>query len=344
MRLTPAAALAVVLGTGVAAGTGAPDVQHLRAIGGLPPHLAGAFAEITACHLTSDARQYLVFDRREHAVYRVDPAAAEPTKVLQIGFEQGRLLKPIAFDSAPDGTFAVADAPEGRPRIQVFVEEGSSLGGFTIRAGVVPFITLGDHVLSGVASIQYTGRSVFVSQPETGRLVTEYDPRGGVLRSFGELRATGHERDQDVHYALNTGLPLVNPKGGFYYVFLSGRPMFRKYDAKGSLVFERHIEGVELDTFVQALPTTWTPRRAGERDEFPIVPASVRTAAVDPDGHLWISLAVPYTYVYDASGDKRRTLQFRGAGVLSAAGFYFTRDNRVLVTPGCYAFRRPQAP
>ena len=68
------------------------------------------------------------------------------------------------------------------------------------------------------------------------------------------------------------------------------------------------------------------------------MPAIVRTAAVDRDGNLWISLAVPYTYVYDSTGDKRRTLLFRAAGVIAPTSFFFTRDRRVLVTPGCYAF------
>ncbi len=64
----------------------------------------------------------------------------------------------------------------------------------------------------------------------------------------------------------------------------------------------------------------------------------IRTAAVDPAGNLWISLTAPYTYVYDSAGDKRRTLQFRAAGVVAPTSFFFTRDGRVLITPGCYAF------
>ena len=51
---------------------------------------------------------------------------------------------------------------------------------------------------------------------------------GTTRRTFGNLRPTGHERDPEVHRAMNVGLPLVNPKGGFYFVFLSGMPMFRK--------------------------------------------------------------------------------------------------------------------
>jgi len=228
----------------------------------------------------------------------------------------------------------VADAPGNQQRVQFFTASGTTLGGFTMPGRGVPQITLGDLVLSGLGTLEYTGQTVLISQPELGSLVVEYLPTGTPLRTFGDLRETGQEKDPQVHHALNVGITLLNPRGGYYFVFLSGVPLFRKYDAAGKLVFERHIEGVELDPYVGKLPTTW-PRRRGE---IPIVPATVRTAAVDPDGNLWISLAAPYTYVYDPSGDKRRTFQFRGAGIISPTSFFFTRDRRVLVTPGCYAF------
>jgi len=53
---------------------------------------------------------------------------------------------------------------------------------------------------------------------------------------------------------------------------------------------------------------------------------------------------VPYTYVYDGSGDKQRTLQFRAAGIMSPRSLFFTADRRVLVTPGCYAFPAARGP
>ena len=112
-------------------------------------------------------------------------------------------------------------------------------------------------------------------------------------------------------------------------MFLSGVPMFRKYDAAGTLVFERHIEGVELDPYLERMPTTW-PRRRGQT-EIPLVPAMVRTAAVDR-GRQPVDLAggarTPTSTI--ASGDKRRTLQFRGAGIIAPTSFFFTRDRRVL--------------
>jgi hypothetical protein len=51
-----------------------------------------------------------------------------------------------------------------------------------------------------------------------------------------------------------------------------------------------------------------------------------------------VSLDVPYTYVYDRRGDKRRVLQFRAAGLLSPTHLSFNPKGRLLATPGCYVF------
>lgn len=309
-------------------------VETLRSTAALPPHIAGAFQEIAACHLTPEG-DYLVFDRRAHAVYSASRAAAR--KIVEIGVEAGRLLRPLAFDSASDGTFVIADAPTGVQRMQVFFYLGGSTGGFTLPGRTIPRVALGDLVLSGIGSLDYTGKSILISQPDSGALVTEYALDGRVLRSFGDLRATGHEAERDLHVALNAGIPLAIPGGGFYFVFLSGVPMFRKYDAAGTLLFERHIEGVELDRHIQSLPGTWPMRKTSE-GEFPNVPPSVRTAAVSPDGELWVSLVTPQTYVYDTAGDKRRAIEFHAAGVTAPSNFYFVPDGRLLIAPGCYTF------
>ena len=150
-----------------------------------------------------------------------------------------------------------------------------------------------DHaVLSGIGSLQYTGTSILMSQPETGALISEYELNGGVHRTIGRLRATGHEDDPELHLALNSGIPLVDPAGGFFFVFQAGEPVFRKYDAAGQLVFERRIQGREIDTLIANLPTTWQRRKTSE-GELPLVTPTIRTAAVDPDGHLWIAFTEP---------------------------------------------------
>jgi len=121
-------------------------------------------------------------------------------------------------------------------------------------------------------------------------------------------------------------------------VFQAGEPAYRKYDRDGTLVFERRMSGLEIDRLIATQPTSW-PKRQTSEGEMPLVPPIVRTAAVDEAGHLWIAFVVPYTYVYDADGDKIRAVQFRGAGIITPNSLFFGKQGRLLVTPGLYEFR-----
>ncbi|MBI3050754.1 MAG: hypothetical protein HYY76_20885 [Acidobacteria bacterium] len=314
------------------------DVEVLRSIGGLPPHIVGLFEEPLGFQ-QAPGGTYYVFDRRGHSVYAVDAAKKAAVKLVEIGPEVGRIIQPRGFDASPAGPFVVADAPRGVERVQIFGETGTRLGGFALpvreRSAT---IAIGSLVLNGIASIRYGGDSLLISHPESGALITEYSTAGRARRSIGRLRATGYEQDRDLHLALNVGLPLFDPTGGFYYVFLAGRPMFQRYDAGGRLMYERHIEGPEVDRYLGTLPTRWPTRRVEDR-ELPLVTPAIRTAAVDARGQLWVSLMEPYTYVYDAQSDKIRSVQFSAAGILSPTSLFFTSDGRLLVTPGCYEFR-----
>ena len=328
--------VALVLTAGAAGAQWSRPVEEIRSTGGLAPHVVGQF-HTPAGFQQAATGDYYVFDRRSHSVSRVDASGAA-TPIVRIGPEDGRLLGASAFHMAPDGRFVVADAPEGRERVQIFESDGTRIGGFRLPGRAAPRITLGDLVLTGIASLQFTGRAVLMSQPELGGLMTEFSLAGHPFHTFGVFRRTGHEADRDVHLALNSGLPLVNPRGGYYFVFQAGVPVFRKYDANARLVFERHVEGPELDPLLAALPTTWPRRPTGRGRSVPIVPPTVRAAAVDPDGYLWIALTVPYVYVYDPDGEKVRTLRLRAAGVIAPTSLSFAGRDRLLVTPGCYEF------
>jgi hypothetical protein len=344
-RVTGAAA-ALLLTTITLAGTAllAWPADVLPSVNAVPAHIAGAFNTPIAYQMLPDGTAY-VFDRREHTVYRIDAARAKTAAVVQIGAEAGRLLQPSAFDSAEDGSFVVADAPRNKERIQVFYRDGFRVGGFELTGGTLPRITLDSLVLNGIGSLCYTGRTILISRPETGGLITEYDLYGRALRTIGRLRATGHEADPALHIAFNSGVPLAIPAkagaagggGGFYFVFQSGAPVFQRYDESGALLYERRIQGRELDTLLAQQPSRWPRRTIGE-NEIPLVSPTVRTARVDPEGRLWVSLAVPYTYVYDLDGDKIRTVQFRAAGLIAPTSFHFPSASRVLVTPGLYEF------
>jgi hypothetical protein len=316
--------------------TAALRVEILRPVGGLPPHVVGLFEEPLSFQQVPGG-PYYVFDRRGQTVYTVDALRGEVRKLVTIGQEQGRIIQPNGFDVSPDGSFVVADAPRAQERIQVFGPAGLLTSGFFLPGRPTPSVGIGSLVLNGVASLRMTGDTLLISHPESGALFTEYARSGWAMRSVGQLRETGFEQERDLHLAMNAGLPLADPTGGFYYVFLAGRPMFRKYDRGGTLLFERHVEGVELDGWLASMPTRWPARRIADR-EVPYVTPTVRAAAVDPAGRLWIALTVPYTYVYDQQGDKVRTIQFSAAGTLSPTSLSFTQAGRLLITPGCYEF------
>lgn len=320
----------------VAAPRAALRVEVLRSVGGLPPHIVGAYDEAIAFQQAT-AGTYFVFDRRGHSVHVVDAARTHSRKVVDIGGEEGRIIQPTGFDATPDGRIVVADVPRARQRIQTFDAKGMRLSGFFLPGQPAALVAIGSLMLNGVGSVQHTGTTLLVSHPESGALFTEYSIGGYPRRSVGGLRATGFEEDRDLHVAMNAGLPLVDPTGGFYYVFITGTPLFRKYDSKGMLQFERHIEGRELDDYLAVQPTRWPTRRVQDR-EVPFVVPAIRAAAVSDRGELWVSLSVPYTYVYDADGDKTRTVQFQGAGPISPTSLSFAPSGRLLVTPGCYEF------
>ena len=330
-------ACAAVIVTGVLSSpVSALRVEILKSIGGLPPHIVGTFEEPLDFQ-QSAAGVYYVFDRRTHSVHAIDANRTGVKKIVEIGSEDGRIIQPTGFDMAADGRFVVADVPRAQQRLQTFSATGERLGGFFLPGQPAARITVGNLMLNGAGSVQHTGSSLLLSHPESGALFTEYSVGGYAWRSIGALRPTGFESDRALHIAMNAGLPLVDPTGGFYYVFITGTPMFRKYGANGAVLFERYIQGRELDDYLAAQPNQWPRRRVQDR-EVPFVLPVIRAAAVNPQGHLWISLGVPYTYVYDAQGDKARTVQFQAAGIVSPTSLSFTSRGRLLVTPGCYEF------
>jgi hypothetical protein len=311
-----------------------PDV--VRSSGGIPAHLAGRFREPVGFQQSAFG-QYFVFDRRSHAVFGIDEQLQSSWEIVQIGAEPGRIIDPTAFAVESQGSFVVADAPNNRERIQIFSSAGARLGGFLLSGRLKTRVVLGTAVLNGIGSLQYTGTTILLSEPETGALIAEYALNGSVNRLIGQLRHTGHEDDPEVHLALNSGVPLVDPTGGFFFVFQAGEPVFRKYDREGRLAFERRIVGPEIDSAAAGQPTTW-PKRKTSEGELPLVTPFIRTAAVDRGGKLWISFVLPYTYVYDVDGDKVRALQFQAAGISAPNSLFFGPRGRILTTPGLYEF------
>lgn len=329
------ALLIVAAAVAVAAPRAAMRVEVLTSVGALPPHLLSAFHTPVKFEQIASG-QYFVFDLRNQAVFGVDRDATAAWKLVGVGQEIGRVIDPNAFDAEPNGTFLVADSPGNQTRLQIFGVGGNRIGGFTLPGRASGRLRIGSVTMTGL-SLTYTGRSILINQPEAGSLITDYTVNGLAQRSIGRIRPTGHENDRLVHLALNRGIPLANPRGGYYFVFVAGTPLLQKYSAEGELVFERHIEGVETDRLLKTAPTTWV-RRTKDSDEIPLVIPHVVAANVDSAGSVWIALASAHTYVYDADGEKTRVVQLKGAGLIAPTSLTFAPNGRLLVTPGCYEF------
>lgn len=298
----------------------------------------GTFREPSVYQESDDGYAY-VFDRRGHSVYGVAPGSESAEALVRIGPEEGRIIAASSFDLGADGRFVVADAPDGRERVQLFEGDGTRLGSFRIPGRAAPRLTLGDWVLNGIGSLEFTGRAILINQAEAGGLITLYTLNGYPYRTIGSFRATGHESERDLHLALNSGIPLADAEtGGYYFVFQGGPPAFRKYDRDGALLYERAVQGPEVDPIVNSLPVVW-PERTDERGRtLPVVPPNVRTAALDRRGNLWIALSAPYIYVYNPAGEKIRTVQLEAAGLVLPSSLYFPDETRMLVAPGGYEF------
>jgi hypothetical protein len=121
----------------------------LRPVGGLPAHIAGRFQEPIGFAQT-ESGQYLVLDRRAHTVFAVDRAKRGVREVIQIGFEEGRVLGAGVLSVGADDIFAVADAPNGVERIQYFSLAGSLIGGFFLEPVRGPRLSFGPVVINGI--------------------------------------------------------------------------------------------------------------------------------------------------------------------------------------------------
>jgi hypothetical protein len=332
--LTRALLCAAAVATTATAPTAQRAVDVLEPLFALPAHVVNRF-EQPASFVVTTTGDYLVLDRRAHTVLRLDARGRVVKSILGIGHEPGRVLRPMSIALSDDDILAVLDAPDNFQRLQYFTPEGMLIGGFYLPVLGTHSLVVGNQILGGSGAMAFGGRTFWFNAPAWGALMSELDTTGTVLRHVGHLRPTGHEATKALHEALNTGVPVVDPTGGMFFVFQTGRPLLRKYDARGVLLFERHIEGPELDPIIARLPDRWDTPDDGSR---PLPAPVVRTAAADRSGKLWVALQTGHVYVYDGTGEKVRTLVFGGPSPDLTSSLFFTRSGRVLTGPGGYEF------
>ena len=256
---------------------------------------------------------------------------------MQIGAEDGRLIEPSAFDVAFNGSFAVADAPNGRERVQMFDAAGVRTGGFILPGRGASRVVLGSLALNGVGTLAFTGRTLLMSHPESGWLITEYALDGSPLRSIGQLRKTGHESDRDLHLALNAGSSDRRSRG---------RILFRLHGRRS----RRSANTTTNGTLDLRARDPGTRDRSARCAQFPIggrggVQASCRWWRRSFEPRPWIDPAGSGSRSSSRSrmsltptAKKSAPCNSGAPGIVSPSSLWFNEKGRVLVTPGCYEF------
>ena len=193
---------------------------------------------------------------------------AEPTRRRRSSRSdrrQGRIIRPTAFDSAADGTFVVADAPGDQQRLQFFSQPVRRSAASRMPGRGVPQITLGDMSSAASARSSTPGQTILMSQPELGALVdgVPADRRTACARSASCARPARRRirtstRAERRHHRRRT------PRAATTSCSCRACRCSASTTRTGTLVFERHIEGVEMDPYLARMPTTWPRRRAGQ--------------------------------------------------------------------------------
>ena len=247
-----------------------------------------SFAPPAACRRTSpasfreplgfqqtDSGQYFVFDRRAHAVFTIAGDAAK--KIVDIGAEPGRVLDPTRLRPRSRPTAASSSptrrcggrASRSSPRTAA-ASAASRCRSARSRACMLDSARPERHRLDPV----HRRHASSSTSRRAGGLVSELELYGTPDPHLRRRCApTGHEADANVHLALNVG-PAARRSRPAASTSCS-RPASRcsaSTTRRGTLLFERHIEGPEVDEYLRTMPTRWPTRRTEDGDVLPLVP------------------------------------------------------------------------
>jgi hypothetical protein len=246
---------------------------------------------------------YVASDRARNSIVVLDEGARIQTEIGGIGSAPGKVFRPGYLDVADDGAIYVQDG--GNERIQSFDIAGRYLGGFDAS----PYM--------GFAA--GTGGEVYLGQPEKGKLVSVYSREGKLLRSFGALKTFAEvygadyaQKNETYRTAINRVRLTTDGEGNILVSFMLA-PIIQKYTRRGELVFEKRLEGPEVERLAEMVAND-----SGESyftmsmDGFPERVMALEATAL-PGGEINVLLTDGSVYVADAEGRRLRVLRPQAA-------------------------------
>jgi len=230
----------------------------------LPERVFSTLALDRPYRLTPYDGGFLLLDRGNHRVLRLDRAGVVEKQVSQVGQAPGELRFPRDFGVDGDGNLYVitGTVPFG---IHAFGRDGAFLRAI--------------HQGLGREDVEfYSSRSVAVgpagtillSQPRQGSLLIEYSSTGEKLRDLGT-----HLQPEDLYRQTCAAQPLCGDRrfavslnrvlaalesDGSVVVAFTIAPVVRKYSPEGRLLFETRLRGGVVDQLAEQQwdsPETW---------------------------------------------------------------------------------------
>ncbi len=237
---------------------------------------------------------YYVSDRKRHSVIVFNERFEIQREIGGIGSAPGRLFRPGYIEVSDDGIIYVQDG--GNERIQSFTLDGTHLGTFSTE----PYM--------GFAA--GTRGEIYLGQPEKGALISVHSREGKLLRSFGKLKDYSdfygeafRDRNEEFSNAINRVRLSVDRDGNILASFML-IPLIQKYTRDGELVFERRLEGPEIDALTQSPSGRLTMSMDGFVGEI------IALEAIPlPNGEIGVVLTDRSIYVADQSGQRLRVLR-----------------------------------
>lgn len=276
----------------------------------VPANLEEMFHDLalSVYDVASRGGKYYVSDVRGNRLLVINEAMQVEREIGRIGSGPGQLLHPGHVGVAKDGTIFVEDG--GNERVQRFDPDGHCLGAFS------PGAYEGFKVSRE--------KEVYLGQPESGSLVNVFTAEGKKLRSFGKLKkfsevygAQYSDKDELYEVAVNRVRLFIDEAGSVYVTFMLA-PIIQKYDSRGTLLFERRLQGEEINQLTDILINRSAFKYLStSRDGF-----EARFITLDPvvdpgTGNIHVLLPNGLIYVADGDGQKVSLLrpQIRQAGV-----------------------------
>lgn len=246
---------------------------------------------------------YVVSERTRNSILVLNQRAEVLKEIGGIGSAPDKLFRPGYVDVADDGVIYVQDG--GNERIQSFDLEGRHLGGFVTTQYM------------GFAA--GAGGEVYLGQPERGKLISVYSRAGKRLRSFGALKTFSEvygldqsHKDETYRNAINRVRLTVDGDGNILVSFMLA-PLIQKYTPQGDLVFERRLEGPEIDRLAEMVASDLGESRLTmSLDGVPERVMALEATAL-PGGKINVVLIDGSVYVADQEGRRVRVINTQAA-------------------------------